>query len=283
MKNYYEILQVSQDASPEIIKAAYLVLIKKYHPDNNPYFQKESTEITNVINVAYSVLSNPLKRIEYDNLLKIEKHNSAQQEHSSSTKQKQAQNTEYTEKKVRPSLKFGNAIVILCSIVCIYFFSVILTDSIYLVDRKQQVSTTTLAATDAVTPLPLPSNGYMFKSLTHSDIMAPFRIETAKEDNTNYYIKLKNDKSGVDEICFFVRAGKDVDIDVPIGTYKLYYACGSEWYGEKLLFGDDTQYFKSDDDLEFYIDGNYVEGCSITLYPVYNGNFETEKIDLNEF
>ena len=33
MKNYYEILQVDEKASSEIIEKAYKVLVKKYHPD----------------------------------------------------------------------------------------------------------------------------------------------------------------------------------------------------------------------------------------------------------
>ena len=33
MKNYYEILQVNENASQEIIEKAYKVLAKKYHPD----------------------------------------------------------------------------------------------------------------------------------------------------------------------------------------------------------------------------------------------------------
>ena len=33
MKNYYEILEVNQKASSEVIEKAYKVLVKKYHPD----------------------------------------------------------------------------------------------------------------------------------------------------------------------------------------------------------------------------------------------------------
>ena len=33
MKNYYEILEVDQKASKEVIEKAYKVLAKKYHPD----------------------------------------------------------------------------------------------------------------------------------------------------------------------------------------------------------------------------------------------------------
>ena len=36
MKNYYEILEVSENASSEVIERAYKVLAKKYHPDTWP-------------------------------------------------------------------------------------------------------------------------------------------------------------------------------------------------------------------------------------------------------
>ncbi|MBO6244107.1 MAG: DnaJ domain-containing protein, partial [Clostridia bacterium] len=33
MKNYYEILEINENASQEIIEKVYKVLVKKYHPD----------------------------------------------------------------------------------------------------------------------------------------------------------------------------------------------------------------------------------------------------------
>ena len=33
MKNYYEILEVNEHASKEIIEKAYRTLVKRYHPD----------------------------------------------------------------------------------------------------------------------------------------------------------------------------------------------------------------------------------------------------------
>lgn len=64
MKNYYKILEVRESASDEIIRAAYKTLAKKYHPDNSSdeTSQKKMIEI----NEAYQVLSDKLKRQEYD-------------------------------------------------------------------------------------------------------------------------------------------------------------------------------------------------------------------------
>ena len=70
-KNYYEILEINKNASPEIIEKAYKTLVKKYHPD----LQKENLkskyeEKIKNINEAYEVLSNVEKRKNYDLNLK---------------------------------------------------------------------------------------------------------------------------------------------------------------------------------------------------------------------
>lgn len=67
--NFYEILEITQDASPEVIKAAYKVLVKKLHPDNGN--EKDSMGRTiEEVNSAYDTLSNPEKRKIYDEKLK---------------------------------------------------------------------------------------------------------------------------------------------------------------------------------------------------------------------
>ena len=66
-KNYYEILEVNKNASPEIIEKAYKTLAKKYHPDLQSEENKQKgEEIFKQINEAYEVLSNSEKRKQYD-------------------------------------------------------------------------------------------------------------------------------------------------------------------------------------------------------------------------
>ena|SRR5437660_6588855 len=65
--SFYDVLQVSSTATPEVIRAAYRTLIEKYHPDKNPENRRSmAEEISRQLNQAYAVLSNPQKRREYD-------------------------------------------------------------------------------------------------------------------------------------------------------------------------------------------------------------------------
>ena len=69
MKNYYEILGVSENATQEEIRKRYRELVRKYHPDinkDNPEAAKKMAEI----NEAYQVLSDPKKRAQYDAMRK---------------------------------------------------------------------------------------------------------------------------------------------------------------------------------------------------------------------
>lgn len=62
---YYDILGINKNATLNEIKVAYKSLAKKYHPDINP----NTSDLFKQINEAYSVLSDSVKRNEYDSLL----------------------------------------------------------------------------------------------------------------------------------------------------------------------------------------------------------------------
>ena len=66
MKDYYKILEVEPDASDEDIKKSYYKLAFKYHPDRSDFNQSE--ELFTAIVEAYDILSNPVKRLDYDNM-----------------------------------------------------------------------------------------------------------------------------------------------------------------------------------------------------------------------
>ncbi len=65
LKDYYHILEVPANATPQEIKLSYRKLALQYHPDKNPdnhFTENHFKEIQE----AYSILSNAIKRKKYD-------------------------------------------------------------------------------------------------------------------------------------------------------------------------------------------------------------------------
>jgi molecular chaperone DnaJ len=64
-KDYYAVLGVSKDSSPDVIKRAYRKLARDLHPDKNPGNSEAEARFKDV-SEAYGVLSDERKRREYD-------------------------------------------------------------------------------------------------------------------------------------------------------------------------------------------------------------------------
>ena len=74
MTNWYSILEVSETASPEMIKAAYRLLITRYHPDNQ---QTGNLEHSQQITQAYNVLRDEGRKKLFDAELANERRHTA--------------------------------------------------------------------------------------------------------------------------------------------------------------------------------------------------------------
>jgi len=61
--DFYEVLQVSQNAEPETVHRVYRIMAARFHPDNP---QTGDSERFLLLNEAYEILSDPGKRAAYD-------------------------------------------------------------------------------------------------------------------------------------------------------------------------------------------------------------------------
>lgn len=124
---YYEILEVAETASNDVIKMAHKALVKKYHPDvfaGDPAFAEEKMK---KINEAYEVLSNPAMRKQYDSQLKSQRQNAkthAANDQSTKADPTENQNTPKATKKSttkrqtkRPSSSRSALVIIICLII----------------------------------------------------------------------------------------------------------------------------------------------------------------------
>lgn len=76
MINYYHILRLTEDASPEDIKAAFKKLAVQYHPDKNPD-NYEMEERFKEINQAHQILSDPYEKARFDLQLQYQRFSNA--------------------------------------------------------------------------------------------------------------------------------------------------------------------------------------------------------------
>lgn len=70
MASFYETLEVSPRASDFVIRAAYRCLAQHHHPDKNPDAVGAGQRLV-LINEAYAVLSDAVKRLSYDRKLAL--------------------------------------------------------------------------------------------------------------------------------------------------------------------------------------------------------------------
>lgn len=95
IKNYYEVLDVSQNATEEDIKKAYRELAKKHHPDKNPEDKTGSEEKFKAIQEAYETLSNAQKRAVYDHKRQQEKLKEEQERSLQAKRPEKSENNEF--------------------------------------------------------------------------------------------------------------------------------------------------------------------------------------------
>jgi hypothetical protein len=131
----------------------------------------------------------------------------------------------------------------------------------------------------------MPSQGIVQLSerfVRYSGVKAPFKITTSPS-NGNFLMKMTD--ADTDELAaiYFIHRGTTIEIEVPLGTYKIKFASGDKWYGHTHLFGPSTIYSYIQDKLTFFISGNYANGHTIELAPRVGGNLKTPPMNASEW
>lgn len=333
--DYYNILNVAFNATPEEIKTSYRKLAKIYHPDigGSEYEFKK-------ILIAYETLIDEHERKMYDEWYMETYMTHTQQnssvvtvkvfncfEHSSHEEMLQKPNPEqyppivytdeegyyyaisningitddeiffcqpnewfkiihsFTYKKqkkfcVSKILKVAIWVIVILEIVALF----IIIDNKSQTTDKNQVTYSTQLDSELVAQTP-PQHRDITRSLelmmseNNNKETSPLEIKLPKAGSDYYYIKIIDAYTNKYILSVFMHPNTNIKIYVPLGIYKIKYACGTTWYGYENLFGHTGCYAICEDIFEF----KESEGWTITLYPVTNGNMETENISFEEF
>lgn len=96
MKDYYGILELSPNATLDEIRAQYRLMLNAWHPDkhSNPEHKAKAQERTKEITEAYSILSDPPKRAQYDKSRSMPPSESDKQKNQAQTYQPLSQEAE---------------------------------------------------------------------------------------------------------------------------------------------------------------------------------------------
>ncbi len=135
MKNYYEVLKISRASTSEEIKKAYRKLASQYHPDKYPEKTKFAEDMMKEINVAYSVLSDAIKKKDYDDWLGAEtssNDNSQPGSNQNTSSQDNKATSEEAKKEEGPfeKPKFDNYEFTFVVIIFIFFLIIFLKTSV---------------------------------------------------------------------------------------------------------------------------------------------------------
>jgi hypothetical protein len=64
-------------------------------------------------------------------------------------------------------------------------------------------------------------------------------------------------------LTVFVQSGHSIDFKVPVGSYRLKYEAGRNWYGEEVRFGGRGLQGELEEKLDFTLDDRRVNGQSV--------------------
>jgi len=278
---HYDNLQISRNASPEVIKAAYRVLCARFHPDIVGQ-SDDSLKRIKIINRAYEVLSDPVHRKAHDDWIR-----QAEQLATMTPSETESLPLEanYAKKEPDWTVRF---VVFACVglALTLAFFP---QDSGDVNVRRAQAPLELppeVSSTPSYTRPAYAPNGKDWPEV--SGYLDGYRVGAkggysdvtinASQSDSDTYVKFIQVSGGQQTTVrrLIVKAGAKFKINgIAPGVYRLY-----------LLDLDTGNYSKSDEielnENETAAGVSYDSG-EITLYKIIDGNFETSPISAAEF
>ena len=281
---YYEILEVSENASQDTIKAAYDALCIKYNPDrflgNRLWAESKIQEIKQ----AYYVLSSDYNRQRYDRLLQ-ENRATAKQRHYRLTNQISNQETDEIHTTISPAnvnyspTNYNRVIYQPPSkgtlFIARYLPTILLIAFLVIVGIIGTISSVNRPdPDDNLTPVTEPVSGTLLSGIEYN---GESQITVTAPTFKSCVVKIKT-PSGKNVLSFYVRKNETVTVNVPCQNLYVYFAYGHTWYGKDQLFGSKTTYSKDSNICNFE---EYT--FEYTLKETNDGNFQETYINQSDF
>lgn len=152
----------------------------------------------------------------------------------------------------------------------------------YAVDQLRPISAGSYAPPTVISSACTPEQVYPGIYRQPLDVgIAPLRVVTSS--GSNYFVKLVDVADGRTALTMFVKGGVPLEVDVPLGTYRVRYASGRVWCGEAELFGPETRFSEADRSFAFVRSGDQISGYTIELIQQRSGNLRTHAISATSF
>lgn len=128
----------------------------------------------------------------------------------------------------------------------------------------------------------LPPDG-LYAELDFSERPAELTLQAAP--GSSYFVNLANAATQETALLFFVHGGHTLNAPVPLGSYKIKYAAGSDWCGGNELFGSGTVFREAEDTFIFdrTSTGESATHRAIELISQGGGSLRTNRITRDAF
>jgi curved DNA-binding protein CbpA len=269
-KDYYKILQVHPTSGQEVIKAAYELLAKKYHPDLNQ--EPSSGQIMKDINEAYEVLGTlETRRLYHPDWLK--KRREMNNPEAPPITSDDRVSDEQSETTIRPTKTKPNMTTRVKWV--IGFVAIFIVISIVIV-----LKSTVFSSPEIPTSVPV-TGTYIVRNLSGGE--GKLEIDNGL-DLDAYAVLSRSNAIMTPQMGIYIRAGDSFTMTgINDGVFVLSFRIGKNWDGDSKKFLEKQINQRFQEQFEFSTTLEEYTIWEVTLHPVSGGEAQTIFIDENEF